>query len=403
MAEYTTDRVTKKISTPFLQSQPDAAIIMVNAVDPQINTTNAFVNSCRQEGIDFLVVLNKIDKISKERLSILTAELKAELKVNYIMETVLKNATKDYLVLEQINSFIYKSTKKGRVIILGTFNTGKTTLFNLLCNSDMPVGDIPGTTLEFTEGKLASNRVYPLDVIIIDSIGQLIDINKPMMVSIDLDGCETIEEKVKKCFSEEILGLTDTLESAMPDIIDAVNALARVINNGKKIIVTGAGASALVAKEMAGQGMECGFPYLVFTNDLGDASPVSFSKGLGEEEGALARYISHCINEGDAVIGISASGGTGFVYETLRLACIRNAVTFCITENVDTPLGYLSQFTIKSDAKPEGPSSSKIQTAHLVIAHTINIILANMFGVTADESIKNMLPERIKTKKMGIK
>jgi len=194
-----------------------------------------------------------------------------------------------------------------------------------------------------------------------------------------------------------------TLEVAVPAMEKVVGVLRECIEGGNKIIVTGAGASALVAMEMAGQGLETGVPIMVFTNTLGDMQPVSFAKGTGEEEAGLSRYLALAVSEGDVVIGVSASGGTGFVYDALERARARGAITVAITENVDTPLGQAADHVIKSNAKPEGPSSSKVQVAHLAIGHALLLTLADERGVTADESIEFMLPEVVPTKKMGIK
>jgi len=117
----------------------------------------------------------------------------------------------------------------------------------------------------------------------------------------------------------------------------------------------------------------------------------------------LSRYIAGTINEGDVVVAISASGGTGFVYDVLARGREKGAITIAITENPDTPLGRFSDFIIKSNAKPEGPSSSKIQATHLAIVHALAVTLASERGVDAEGSIQFMLPEFIPTKKMGIK
>ena len=255
---------------------------------------------------------------------------------------------------------------------------------------------IPGTTLEFIETKIDGT-------VLIDSIGQLIDVHKPMMVSIDFSDCESMVDKINKVFSEEIIGLAATQENIIEKIKEVIPVIIKAIRNGKKIIVTGAGASALVAKEIAGQGTECGIPIMVFTNDGAETQPVSFAKGLGEQEGGLSRYISIAINDGDIVIGVSASGGTGFVFDTLKRAREKGAITMAITENTDTPLGSHADYILKSEAKPEGPSSSKIQTAHLVIGHALMLVLADELGVSANDSIGYMLPEKLGNKKMGIK
>lgn len=117
----------------------------------------------------------------------------------------------------------------------------------------------------------------------------------------------------------------------------------------------------------------------------------------------LSRYMTLALNPGDVMIGISASGGTGFVYNALERAREKGAITVAITENIDTPLGIAADYVIKSNAKPEGPSSTKIQIAHLAIGHALLLSLADERGVTADQSIGFMLPELVPTKKMGIK
>jgi D-arabinose 5-phosphate isomerase GutQ len=279
---------------------------------------------------------------------------------------------------------------------LGVFNSGKTSLISNLTGLDLVIGNLPGTTLEFT--------AYPYgDYVLIDTVGQIIDVSKPMMVSVDLSGCESTQDRVARVLRQDAEGIMATLEVAVPAMEKVVGVLRECIEGGNKIIVTGAGASALVAMEMAGQGLETGVPIMVFTNTLGDMQPVSFAKGTGEEEAGLSRYLALAVSEGDVVIGVSASGGTGFVYDALERARARGAITVAITENVDTPLGQAADHVIKSNAKPEGPSSSKVQAAHLAIGHALLLTLADERGVTADESIEFMLPEVVPTKKMGIK
>ena len=91
------------------------------------------------------------------------------------------------------------------------------------------------------------------------------------------------------------------------------------------------------------------------------------------------------------------------MYDALERARSRGATTVAITENVDTPLGQAADYLIKSNAKPEGPSSSKIQAAHLAVGHALLLTLADERGVTADRCLQFMLPEVVPTKKMGIK
>ncbi|MFX0209898.1 MAG: SIS domain-containing protein, partial [Candidatus Hodarchaeota archaeon] len=276
--------------------------------------------------------------------------------------------------------------------------SGKSSLIKRLTNNnDIFVSDLPGSTLSFLEYN------YGRSMKLIDSVGQIIDVNKPMMVSVDLEGCNSIEEKLRRVMLEDAYGIMNSVETAMPSLIKVVDVIKSAVEKGGKVVVTGAGASALVGMEFGGQGYETGLPVYCFTNNLADANPVSFAKGLGENEGGLSRYIAGLIDEGDVVVAISASGGTGFVYDVLAKGRERGATTVAITENSDTPLGRYADYVIKSNAKPEGPSSSKIQAAHLAIVHALAVTLASERGVDAEGSIQFMLPEFIPTKKMGIK
>ena len=382
-------RVFKKIATPFVQCNPTGAIILINMYDPQMPTVRVFIDACEQFEIPYYVLANKADLVKDYKVKV--EHWSKELGREVIPISLVKS-----IGGSQSQKVLWSFKQGDRVVVLGVFNSGKTSFINSFCGTKHEVGDLPGTTLEFTETPYQG-------ITLIDSVGQLIDINKPLMVSIDFSDCRTREEKIKKVFNEELKGLTETMAHCQEYIYEVIDIIKKTVAGGNKIIVTGAGASALVAREIAGQGMETGLPILVFTNDMADSQPVSFAKGLGESESGLSRYTNFAVNKGDIVIGVSASGGTGFVYKTLELAKEKGAITIAITENIDTPLGKRADYVIKSNAKPEGPSSSKIQTAHLVIGHCLMLVLADERGISAEKSIEYMLPEPIKTKLMGIK
>ena len=383
-------RVSKKISV--LDSvDPSASILVLNLYDPQVNTFKAMLHYVEEKGLPFFIVANKCDKVDKEKILESLSHFEGSPAV---VSSMLDNTGVGLIKKEITERFEPGS----RIAVLGVFNSGKSSLIKRLTNNhDIFVSDLPGSTLSFLEYN------YGRSMKLIDSVGQIIDVNKPLMVSVDLEGCETTEEKLRKVMLEDAYGIMNSVETAIPGLIEVVEAVRIAVENGRKVVVTGAGASALVGMEFGGQGFETGLPVYCFTNNLADANPVSFAKGLGESEGGLSRYIEGMINEGDVVIAISASGGTGFVYDVLARGREKGATTVAITENPDTPLGRYADYVIKSNAKPEGPSSSKIQAAHLAIVHALAVTLASERGVDAEGSIQFMLPEFIPTKKMGIK
>jgi len=383
-------RVSKKISV--LDSvDPSASILVLNLYDPQVNTFKAMLHYVEEKGLPFFIVANKCDKVGKEDVSKALSYFEGY--------PVVVASMLDGTGVGRIRKEIGERFEPGsRIVVLGIFNSGKSSLIKRLTNNhEIFVSDVPGSTLSFLEYN------YGRSMKLIDSVGQIIDVNKPLMVSVDLEGCETVEEKLRRVMLEDAYGIMNSVEAAVPGLAAVVDVVREAVGRGGKVVVTGAGASALVGMELAGQGYETGLPVYCFTNNLADANPVSFAKGLGESEGGLSRYIGGAINEGDVVIAISASGGTGFVYDVLVRGRERGAITVAVTENPDTPLGRYADYVVKSNAKPEGPSSSKIQAAHLAIVHALAVTLASERGVDAEGSIQFMLPEFIPTKKMGIK
>jgi len=383
-------RVSKKISV--LDSiDPSASILVLNLYDPQVNTFKAMLHYVEEKDLPFFIVANKCDKVDKDKILKVTSYFEGY----PVFVASMLDGTGVGLIRKEIRG---RFDRGSRIVVLGVFNSGKSSLIKRLTNNhDIFVSDLPGSTLSFLEYN------YGRSMKLIDSVGQIIDVNKPLMVSVDLEGCETVEEKLRKVMLEDAYGIMNSVETAMPGLVEVVEVIRSAVEKGGKILVTGAGASALVGMEFGGQGYETGLPVYCFTNNLADANPVSFAKGLGESEGGLSRYIGGMINKDDVVVAISASGGTGFVYDVLARGREKSATTVAVTENPDTPLGRYADHIIKSNAKPEGPSSSKIQAAHLAIVHALAVTLASERGVDAEGSIQFMLPEFIPTKKMGIK
>ena len=375
-------RVTKKLVSQL--QDIDGAILMLNATDPQLATFMLFEAAVSH--LPNFIVINKIDRVTETEAQMLASKFPGR--------QITLASIKTGRGLDEIKARLEEYN--GKCLVLGIFNSGKTSLINNLTGEDNLVGDIPGTTLEFTPHRYKH-------LTLVDSVGQIIDISKPLMVSIDLSECKTIKEKLYRCLTEDMSGISSSIDIAIPSLEKAIKLIKQQIDKGKKIVVTGAGASALVAKEIAGQGNETGLPIMVFTNEFATAQPVSFAKGFGEDEMALAEYGALAINEGDICIGISASGGTASVHELAILAKKKGAFVIAITENADTPLGHCADIIIKSEAKPEGPSSSKVQIAHLAIAHALILTLADERGIDAQTSIEFMLPSRKPNKRMGIK
>ena len=382
-------RISKKLLTPFETSQPTAAVVMVNLFEPQIQTTKLFIEAVVSHGLPYLVVGNKMDLVDEETIRNIEADLGIE---SLIRVSLLHTENNDELAITIKNTF----PDGARISVLGIFNTGKTSLIASLTGQPLQISNMPGTTLSFEEHSWDKS-------VLIDSVGQLIDVNLPLMVGYDFTGIDEPSEMLEHAMRLDAEGILSSVKSANTGLTQALTMIQSRLDAGGKIVTTGAGASGLVAEEIAGQFFETGVMCIPVTNAMSQGESVSFAKGIAEEEGSLARIIAAHLNEKDVLIGVSASGGTGFVYEALRLAREKGAAAISITENKDTPMGQNSDVIVQSNAKPEGPSSTRIQAAHLAIGHALVCTLAAVRGLKGEESVQNMMPEHIATKKMGIK
>ena len=208
---------------------------------------------------------------------------------------------------------------------------------------------------------------------------------------------------IRQLLLEESNSILNTLEASEYRIEEAVDILYDCIRQSGLIFTCGAGASALVAKEIAGQALEIGVPCYPLTNDLSEAQPISFCKGGYENERGLASYYANLLRKGDSLIAISASGETGFVCELAQMTFGKLVMVICITENEDSRLAKFSHVVILTKGKPERPSATKTQTCALVVGHSIMMALANRFGVTDADMVKFMQVEVIPSKPMGAK
>lgn len=376
-------RVSKKL-VPALQDI-DAAIMVVNASDPQFATLSIMYSAI--DHLSFFSILNKCDMVARGRIRQLVEKIPGE---------VISASMLDGRGLSEIRYRLSNWRSDSHVAILGVFNSGKTSLINALTGESNKVGDIPGTTLELTSHKYNGQTL-------IDTVGQITDISKPLMVSVDLTGCRSIASKLRRCIDEDMKAIEASRLGVLEPLKKAVDIIIKRVNDGGKVLFCGAGASGLVAMSMAGQGQETGLPVMVFTNNFGTAQPISFAKGAFEDELALADYFARAVSDKDVVVGVSASGGTGFVFKFLEMAKAKGAYDIAITENRDTPLGKVADLVIKSESKPEGPSSSRVMISHLAIGHALILTIADVRGVDAETAIRYMLPDLCENKKMGIK
>ena len=240
-------RVSKKISV--LDSiDPSASILVLNLFDPQVNTFSAMLKYVEEKAIPFFIVANKCDRVNEKEVF----EALSYFEGCPVIVSSMLDGTGVGLIKKEIRE---RFEPGSRIVVLGIFNSGKSSLIKRLTNNDdIFVSDMPGSSLSFLEYN------YGRSMKLIDSVGQIIDVSKSLMVSVDLEGCKTTEEKLRRVMLEDAYGIMNSVETAIPGLIQVVEVIRKAVDNGGKIVVTGAGASALVGVEFAGQGYETGLP-----------------------------------------------------------------------------------------------------------------------------------------------
>ena len=189
---------------------------------------------------------------------------------------------------------------------------------------------------------------------------------------------------VTKIFSANIKSLRDTMEN-----IDkkAFKRVVSLIDSSKKIFIYGVGTSAFLATELHYRMMFLGYNAFVFT----DVIKMKTSTVL--------------IEKGDLVIGISHTGMTTFVCDSVASAKEIGANTVCITSFENSPLWDIcdERLVICSDEinYPIEALSARIAQLSLVEALTAAISVKNydMANVIAKKNHQIVNSMRYKPKK----
>ena len=130
-----TQRVLKKVSTPFQQLEPTAAILVVNSVDPQTNTMKVFLEAINEGQLRYLVIANKVDLVDNDRI----AQIREALGIDLLPTSMLTGEGLDELKGQIANVFLARD----RIAVLGVFNSGKTSMISRLTGLNLQIGDVP--------------------------------------------------------------------------------------------------------------------------------------------------------------------------------------------------------------------------------------------------------------------
>ncbi len=181
--------------------------------------------------------------------------------------------------------------------------------------------------------------------------------------------------------------------AAVEAVIATSDAIARVVDavserlaNGGRLHYVGAGTSGrlgvLDASEMPPTFGTA--PELVCAHIAGgDRALRSPVEGAEDDGDAGAREMAGHVSAGDAVIGISASGGAAYVAAALARARADGAFTAAITNSNPSRLGDTAEITIFLDTGPEvvtGSTRLKAGTSQKLALNTISTAVMVRLG-----------------------
>ena len=159
------------------------------------------------------------------------------------------------------------------------------------------------------------------------------------------DDCFSIFEKV--C-NDAYMSLERTKKTLSPE---AMSAAVRAIASSGRVVLIGLGASAQVAEDASNKLVRAGYNSVAY----GDTHMQAIA-------------VSH-LRPGDTVIGISQSGASKDIVESMKVAKSHGARTIAITSRERSPIARLSEIVLLTDTEETRHSSLGLNShlARLVI------------------------------------
>lgn len=194
------------------------------------------------------------------------------------------------------------------------------------------------------------------------------------------------------------------VEAALPQIALAVDAAAKAIGNGGKLVYIGAGTSGrlgvLDASECPPtfgvdhetvQGIIAGGPERMFK--AGENAEDVYENGVADVEKVL--------KPGDVLVGISAAGGAKYVIGALEKAKEMGCVAVSVSSNPDTPIEKVADIAIVCDTGPEvvtGSTRLKAGNAQKFVLNMLSTCAMIKTGKVYENLMVNLKPSNEKLK-----
>lgn len=219
--------------------------------------------------------------------------------------------------------------------------------------------------------------------------------------SVDLDVLST--EQMLRVINAEDRTVPDAVAAQMPQIAGAVEAAARALRGGGRLIYVGAGSSGRIGLLDA---VECPPTFGVAPAQVqaivagGDAADTGSAAEL-EDDPALgaAMMAQRSVGSRDLVVGLAASGTTPFTLGALREARRRGAATVAITCVPGSPLAQAADIAITPLVGPEvltGSTRMKAGTAQKLVCNMLTTAAMARLGKVYSNLMVEVQPRNAK-------
>ncbi|MGA7353931.1 MAG: N-acetylmuramic acid 6-phosphate etherase [Candidatus Cybelea sp.] len=201
---------------------------------------------------------------------------------------------------------------------------------------------------------------------------------------------------------EEQRHAVDAVLAQTVAIARAVDAIAARLSRGGSLHYVGAGTSGRIATLDAAE-MPPTFgtpPELVRAHIAGGTAALERSvEGAEDDRAAGERAMHELVGGGDAVVGISASGGAAFVVAAIESARRAGTYTLAVTNVENSPLAQVAEHAIVLATGPEalaGSTRLKAGTAQKIALNAISTAVMVRLGKVHDNLMVDLVASNAK-------
>lgn len=210
--------------------------------------------------------------------------------------------------------------------------------------------------------------------------------------------------EIAQVMNRENMNSVMAVEAALPQVALAIEAAAKAIGNGGKMLYIGAGTSGRLGIQDAA---ECpptfGVEDWVVQGIIAGGKERVFKAGENAEDFYEngARDVESILNPGDVLVGISAAGGAQYVVGALETAKKLGCVTVALTSNRDTAITRVADIAIVCDTGAEAVTGSTRLKAGNSQKFVLNMLSTGAMiktGKVYENLMINLKPSNVKLK-----